>query len=486
MANVPFSCSQCRGQTDGDDRPQHRPDRMRGLGEGTRQAAPWVAEVEARCVRKLEGDRWTLANVLAASRRLDGRIIVAIDAVLGIPAGYLERLQAWAADWRNVNGFLSWMHRAGCDAPVLRRVPRRRELAIRPAVHRGPKGRWLARRLLDPLRRPASAENRGGDGAKSLFIVSGIPGTVGSGTRALWQELTPLILPGRDFGVWPFEAPLAALLDKHPVAISSAARAAGGIPTSRRSTCILIGILRSWTPKAGRRHSRRSSRVGSDQSANNDRPRKVLVGKEGGHDSRHRTVLGDAAVDPLWMTSMFLPDRVQPRLFQRRIEGVADQVVGQADQPCADHCPGFVWQTIFAPEGRRSIARGETPGEKAGPSMAFTAPEGRRWFGSPPPLRGGNAGALARLSPGVSPLAIHPALPGRKSNGQTEPRPAWARPVHGQPRRCFAKPPAQSPAGCGGNSPTRRPGRPASTLDRRPAGRRRCAPGGGGKPATRP
>ena len=358
----------------------------------------WVAEVEARCVRKLEGDRWTLANVLAASRRLDGRIIVAIDAVLGIPAGYLERLQAWAADWRDVNGFLSWMHREAATPQFFVESRDAANWRYDQPFIAVPKGAgslgafWI--RSGGRLLRRIEEET----GAKSLFIVSGIPGTVGSGTRALWQELTPLILPGRDFGVWPFEAPLAALLDKHPVAISSAARAAGGIPTSRRSTCILIGILRSWTPKAGRRHSRRSSRVGSDQSANNDRPRKVLVGKEGGHDSRHRTVLGDAAVDPLWMTSMFLPDRVQPRLFQRRIEGVADQVVGQADQPCADHCPGFVWQTIFAPEGRRSIARGETPGEKAGPSMAFTAPEGRRWFGSPPPLRGGNAGALARLS----------------------------------------------------------------------------------------
>jgi hypothetical protein len=37
---------------------------------GKRRA--WVADVAARHVRKLEGDRWTLANVLAAARGFFG------------------------------------------------------------------------------------------------------------------------------------------------------------------------------------------------------------------------------------------------------------------------------------------------------------------------------------------------------------------------------------------------------------------------------
>ena len=48
--------------------------------------------------------------------------------------------------------------------------------------------------------------------AKPLFAVSGIPGTVGSGTRDFWGELIPLLNGERDFAVWPFEGRLDSLL----------------------------------------------------------------------------------------------------------------------------------------------------------------------------------------------------------------------------------------------------------------------------------
>ena len=35
--------------------------------------------------------------------------------------------------------------------------------------------------------------------------LSGIPGTVGSGTREFWRELAPLLRERRDFSVWPLE-----------------------------------------------------------------------------------------------------------------------------------------------------------------------------------------------------------------------------------------------------------------------------------------
>ena len=38
-----------------------------------------------------------------------------------------------------------------------------------------------------------------------VFALSGIPGTVGSGTREFWWELAPLLRERRGFSVWPFE-----------------------------------------------------------------------------------------------------------------------------------------------------------------------------------------------------------------------------------------------------------------------------------------
>lgn len=42
--------------------------------------------------------------------------------------------------------------------------------------------------------------------ANPLFAVGGIPGTVGSGTRSLWQDLVRLLRAGGNFAIWPFQA----------------------------------------------------------------------------------------------------------------------------------------------------------------------------------------------------------------------------------------------------------------------------------------
>jgi hypothetical protein len=59
--------------------------------------------------------------------------------------------------------------------------------------------------------------------ARTLFAKSGIPGSVGSATCALWKELGPLLDPlldmSRTFRVWPFEGDLEALLESSPVVV---------------------------------------------------------------------------------------------------------------------------------------------------------------------------------------------------------------------------------------------------------------------------
>jgi hypothetical protein len=49
--------------------------------------------------------------------------------------------------------------------------------------------------------------------AKTLFAKSGIPGSVGSATCSLWQELGVLLKNSRSFAIWPFEGDLETLLD---------------------------------------------------------------------------------------------------------------------------------------------------------------------------------------------------------------------------------------------------------------------------------
>lgn len=59
-------------------------------------------------------------------------------------------------------------------------------------------------------------------GAKPPFCVSGIPGTVGSGTRALWRELALLLRGPRTFRVWPFEGSLATMLQGDAIVLAEA------------------------------------------------------------------------------------------------------------------------------------------------------------------------------------------------------------------------------------------------------------------------
>jgi hypothetical protein len=120
------------------------------------------------------------------------------DAVLGLPAMSLERL--------GVRTFLEGLAAlaardvlAPSSEGALRETP---EPFFRVAAGAGSLTRTVAR-LGGP-----SAIHRQLDlrtAAKSVFALSGIPGSVGSGSRALWSELFPLLDGPRDFTLWPFE-----------------------------------------------------------------------------------------------------------------------------------------------------------------------------------------------------------------------------------------------------------------------------------------
>ncbi len=188
-------------------------------GKELRKRRAWVADVANRMVRKLEGERWTLANVLAAARRFEGHVVVSIDAALGIPMGYLEHLRASAPAWRDADGFLSWLRRAAetpgffTESHDATHWQYDRPFIAVPGGKGSLDAFWA--RASGPLLRGVERAT----GAKSAFIVSGIPGTVGSGTRALWKELAPLFRPMRDFGVWPFEGSLATLFERHRIVL---------------------------------------------------------------------------------------------------------------------------------------------------------------------------------------------------------------------------------------------------------------------------
>ncbi len=171
----------------------------------------WIADVKRRTVRPLAGS-WSLPTVLAAARKLRGRTLIGIDAALGLPQAYFDAARASVPAWTSATDFLSWLR---CAVETPRFFDEVRVAAdwshARPflAVPAGAGALTAFRtRAGGKLLRAVDAATR----AKSLFIVSGIRGTVGSGTRLLWRDLAPLLGNGqRDFAVWPFEGSLASL-----------------------------------------------------------------------------------------------------------------------------------------------------------------------------------------------------------------------------------------------------------------------------------
>ncbi len=180
-------------------------------GKEHRKRRAWLAGVAERTIRPLPISHPSLGAILELAGRRSGRTLVAVDAVLGVPRTYLDRARAAVPAWREASDFLSWLLAAQTVDGF--QIEARRASDWSPdrpfiAVPRG-KGAlsnfWAAAggRLL----REVDVATH----AKSVFIVSGIPGTVGGGTRALWQELVPMLKAERTFGIWPFDGTLAAL-----------------------------------------------------------------------------------------------------------------------------------------------------------------------------------------------------------------------------------------------------------------------------------
>ncbi len=181
-----------------------------------RKRSVHVAVPRTRCIRRAEGAAWDLAVLLQLARELKeevGPVLLGMDLALGVPAGYWHMVRRDTAGGWPPRHFLDWLAGLDPESDFFREVRSPDEWRPgRPffAVQKGKGGKTAFTRKVEGnmLRRIDEAT-----GAKPLFAVSGMPGTVGSATRALWKELIPLLKEsGRDFAVWPFEGALPALL----------------------------------------------------------------------------------------------------------------------------------------------------------------------------------------------------------------------------------------------------------------------------------
>lgn len=172
-------------------------------GVNPRKRALFEARVAERVVRPVPGAGWTVQSVLEHARRGGERTLVVFDAPLGLPQSYLEAARALPR-WAGAHTFMDWLRAAPPATFERTRDPRDWSLE-RPFFH-VPKGgrnayRDAAARHGVELRRAIERSTRG----NPVFIVSGIPGSVGSGALDLWRGLLDAELAGAGFDVWPFD-----------------------------------------------------------------------------------------------------------------------------------------------------------------------------------------------------------------------------------------------------------------------------------------
>ena len=203
----------------------------------------YLADVRERRIAKCipPGAGWDLEALLDVAEDLsrDGSVLIGVDVVLGVPEGY----------WRSVveercqhvpQSFVEWLGSRGDFAGFFETVEDPVDWRVDRPWFKVPAGTGglttFTSKVEGGMRRRIDVAT----GAKPLFAVSGIPGTVGSGTREFWKELFPHLSRDRRFAIWPFDGELGRLLKECEVVLCEtypglayAAALADDLPTGR-------------------------------------------------------------------------------------------------------------------------------------------------------------------------------------------------------------------------------------------------------------
>lgn len=184
--------------------------------------AVWAVDVGARTIHRRVPSRngWTLRALLdTAVRSGPGPVLVAVDVALGVPAPYFQR-RGGGPGGQPFSHFVEWLpHAARADRFFETGHDAQDWSITRPffAVPAGDRGlrSFIEKAGFDLLR---EVDRR--CGGKPVFVVAGIPGSVGAGSREFWRELAPMLEVPRTFRVWPFEGQLTPLLPEVPIVVA--------------------------------------------------------------------------------------------------------------------------------------------------------------------------------------------------------------------------------------------------------------------------
>ena len=177
--------------------------------DSARRAA-YVADVPARIVRRVGDGPFGLQSLLTAAAKHSGEVLVAVDAPLGAPRSLLVTTHRVFGVPATAT-FIEWLRKAAAWPDFFTRARDGEAWSpFRPFFRLSGGAGSLTSRFAEMRDRGVEAFRTVDDktGAKSPFILSGIPGSVGSSVADLWPALAGIL--GNNPGsvrVWPFDQP---------------------------------------------------------------------------------------------------------------------------------------------------------------------------------------------------------------------------------------------------------------------------------------
>lgn len=165
------------------------------------------ADSAQRRIHRVKTDG-SLSQLLEHASRLKPPVVVGIDAAIGFPHG------AWPIPSRHTaptaNSFSDILRGGSLPEGFFDTIKTAEDWSPLQPFFAIPAGKGALKAFHQHSNHSLYRQVDQRLGGKPIFAVSGIPGTVGSGTRALWQELMALP-PSCQFQLWPFDGDFSTL-----------------------------------------------------------------------------------------------------------------------------------------------------------------------------------------------------------------------------------------------------------------------------------
>jgi hypothetical protein len=179
-----------------------------------------AVDIQKKELKLLDERNLTFERLLGIGREYGEahQTLISLDLAIGVPAQVLQHSRA-TSDAMPLR-FVDWIASKKLDSEFWNETKVAAEWSSdRPFISvPGGEGELGKFHIVAAHKLKRSVDEK--YGGKSPFIVNGIPGTVGSGTRAFWRELHPYLQAKRDFGLWPFDGKLASLFSHYRLVVA--------------------------------------------------------------------------------------------------------------------------------------------------------------------------------------------------------------------------------------------------------------------------